>query len=149
VSRRRLSLGKTVVLFALVVATGGCGTSEQGRPAELRVHFVMPGRDIECEMNDPSLTNGNVLCAIHRKRFRDTDYGDGEKPSRRWLLELTRFPAVFSNGRGFGSPIRVLRYGRTLRVGFYRCTSRATGLTCISRRSGHGFVLSNTRQRRF
>jgi hypothetical protein len=111
---------------------------------------VMPGRDIECEMVDPNLTIGNVTCAIHRKRFRETHDGDGEKASRRWFLDLTRFSVVFPSGRGFGSaPIRVLRYGQTLRVGFYRCTSRATGLTCISRRSGHGFVLSNTRQRRF
>jgi hypothetical protein len=33
----------------------------------------------------------------------------------------------------------VLRYGHTKRFGRLRCKSRRTGITCRSRRSGHGF----------
>jgi hypothetical protein len=44
---------------------------------------------------------------------------------------------------------RVLAYGRSVRLGPFRCTSRNTGLTCHSRPSGHGFALSRERQRVF
>jgi hypothetical protein len=44
---------------------------------------------------------------------------------------------------------KVLRYGRSLRVGPFTCTSRLSGLTCKSRPSGHGFKLSKQRQKRF
>jgi hypothetical protein len=44
---------------------------------------------------------------------------------------------------------KVLRYGRSLRVGPFTCTSRESGLACKSRSSGHGFKLSRQRQSRF
>ena len=44
---------------------------------------------------------------------------------------------------------RVLAYGRSVRLGPFRCRSRTTGLTCRSRPSGHGFALSRERQRVF
>jgi hypothetical protein len=37
---------------------------------------------------------------------------------------------------------KVLDYGRTTRFGKLRCTSRTTGVTCHSTRSGHGFTVS-------
>ena len=43
---------------------------------------------------------------------------------------------------------RVLRYGRSIELGPFRCTSRRTGLTCRSS-SRHGFFLSRARQRVF
>jgi hypothetical protein len=42
----------------------------------------------------------------------------------------------------------VLAYGRSLRLGPFKCRSRRTGLTCRSR-SDHGFFLSRARQRVF
>ena len=44
---------------------------------------------------------------------------------------------------------KVVHYGKSLRVGPFKCTSRTSGLTCRSRVSGHGFKLSRQRQRRF
>ena len=46
-----------------------------------------------------------------------------------------------------GSRSRVLRYGRKLALGPFRCASRRSGLTC--RQAGHGFSLSRERQRVF
>jgi uncharacterized protein DUF6636 len=43
---------------------------------------------------------------------------------------------------------RIVRYGSTLRVGPFACTSRMTGLTC-SNASGRGFFLSRERYRLF
>jgi hypothetical protein len=44
---------------------------------------------------------------------------------------------------------KVLHYGRSLRFGRIKCTSRRTGMTCRSLRSGHGFTVSVHHQRRF
>jgi hypothetical protein len=44
---------------------------------------------------------------------------------------------------------KVLHYGRSLRFGRIKCTSRRTGMTCRSLRSGHGFTVSVQHQRRF
>jgi hypothetical protein len=43
----------------------------------------------------------------------------------------------------------VLAYGHSASFGKLRCTSRRTGITCRSLRSGHGFVVSVERQRVF
>ena len=140
-------------LFVLAFLASPCvfAASAKGAPTELLVHFVVPGRDIECMMVDPNVAYGNVTCGIHRNRFRGSrsDF-DSEKPSRRWFVDVNQFAVVDVSTRPFGSsPVRVLRYGRTLRVGFFRCTSRVAGLTCLSRSSGHGFFLSNKQQRTF
>jgi hypothetical protein len=42
---------------------------------------------------------------------------------------------------------RKLAYGRTTKFGALRCTSRRTGITCRSTRSGHGFTVSVDKQR--
>jgi len=44
---------------------------------------------------------------------------------------------------------KVLAYGKTLKFGKLRCTSRRTGITCRSTRSGHGFTVSVEKQRVF
>ena len=144
------SIRLAALLFVLLAATGVLTASAQAQPTELLVHFVMPGRDIECQMVAPDTVSGNVVCAMHRNQYRGTLRGDQEKRSRRWHVDVMRVALVGWSGRGFGGPpVRVLRYGQTLRVGFFRCTSRAAGLTCVSRHSGHGFFLSNKNQRTF
>jgi hypothetical protein len=35
-----------------------------------------------------------------------------------------------------------LQYGRSLVVGPFRCTSLTTGMRCVVRRTGHGFLLN-------
>ena len=44
---------------------------------------------------------------------------------------------------------KVLAYGHTTRFHHLRCTSRRTGITCRSTRSGHGFAVSVERRRVF
>ena len=143
-----------LVVFVLFGATGVVATSASGGTAELLVHFVLPGGDTECEMVDPNLLIGNVTCGIHRHRFKCVGLTcDIENAfSRRWTLQVTQTASVYRSRRPFGSaPTRVLRSGQSLAVGYFRCTSRAAGLTCGSLRSGHGFSLSknNTSQRVF
>jgi hypothetical protein len=42
-----------------------------------------------------------------------------------------------------------LRYGRSVRVGPFRCTSRRVGMQCLVVRNGHGFLLSRKRLKTF
>jgi hypothetical protein len=44
---------------------------------------------------------------------------------------------------------RVLAYGKSTTFGRLRCTSRRSGITCRSLRSGHGFTVSVEKQRVF
>lgn len=44
---------------------------------------------------------------------------------------------------------KTLKYGRTTTFGKLRCTSRTTGITCRSTRSGHGFRVSVSKQEVF
>jgi Family of unknown function (DUF6636) len=44
---------------------------------------------------------------------------------------------------------RVLAYGHRMKFHHLRCTSRRSGITCRSTRSGHGFTVSNEKQRVF
>jgi hypothetical protein len=137
-------LAMPLVACMLVAASGVFAAPARGAHTELLVHFVLPGGDTECEMVDPNLLNGNVTCGIHRNRFRCSGICDVEKHvSRRWFVDVTRRAIVMRNRRGLGSDLPgVLRPGQSVTVGYFRCTSRALGLTCVSRRSGHGFFLS-------
>jgi len=47
-----------------------------------------------------------------------------------------------------GQPF-VLGYGHSRTLGVFICTSRATGMTCRSALSGHGFMIARERQRVF
>jgi hypothetical protein len=44
---------------------------------------------------------------------------------------------------------RALAYGHSTTFGRLKCTSRRTGITCRSARTGHGFVVSVEKQRVF
>ena len=44
---------------------------------------------------------------------------------------------------------RVLAYGTSTVVTGFRCASATSGMTCSSRRTGHGFFISVQRYRRF
>jgi hypothetical protein len=38
-----------------------------------------------------------------------------------------------------------LRYGRSVTVGPFRCTSQTSGMRCVTTSSGHGFLISRNR----
>jgi hypothetical protein len=44
---------------------------------------------------------------------------------------------------------KTLAYGTSTRYGVFTCTSRNTGLTCKSRKTGHGFTVSKESQKVF
>ena len=49
----------------------------------------------------------------------------------------------------FDPKAKPLAYGKSTRFGKLRCTSRRSGITCKSSKSGHGFMVSVQKQRVF
>lgn len=143
-----------VFVFAVGLAVAAVAQGAHTGSNELLVRFVTSDRNIECLMNDPNLTNGNVECVLHSKGY--TTRGDSDNhgltahPHPSWMVQYSQATIREPSERELGSsPLRILRDGHTLRVGYFSCTWRDAGLTCISRHSKHGFFLSRTEQRTF
>ena len=148
-------LAASLVICTLLAASGLFAASARSSPTELLVHFVLPGGRHGVR-DGRSLISwiGNVTCAIHRNRFRCSGPCDLEKNCLAPLV-CRRDPHCGTGGESTRpsdrAPTRVLRSGQALTVGYFRCTARAAGLTCVSRHSRHGFYLStnNESQRLF
>jgi hypothetical protein len=143
-----------VFVFAIGLAAAAIAQDARGVSNELLVHFITSDRNIECLMVDPNLTIGNVECVIHSKGYttrRDLDnHGLTAHAHPHWLLQYSQPTLGGPSRRELGSsPLRILRDGHTLRVGYFSCTWRNARLTCISTHSKHGFFLSKEQQRRF
>jgi hypothetical protein len=101
----------------------------------------------------------NIGCAISRSFARcDIKARTWSPPPRPAACDLDYGQGLIVERRGRGHFVcagdtvlgkgRVLRYGRSIRMGAMTCTSRRRGMRCQSRR-GHGFLLSRDRYRRF
>src|SRR4051812_15326764 len=96
--------------------------------------------------------SGRIGCAF---------YSDAETPRQvrcDWIDADDRAVSVSETGKGkrirvtdtvLNAKAKVLAYGRSTTFGRLRCTSRSTGITCRSKRSGHGFTVSVEKQRVF
>jgi hypothetical protein len=88
-------------------------------------------------------------------------YSDAETPRQvrcDWRGANDRAVVVAERGKGhylkasdtvMDPKAKVLAYGHSTSFGKLRCTSRRTGITCKSKRSGHGFTVSVEKQRVF
>lgn len=109
--------------------------------------FESPSRNIGCE-----ITRTFVRCDIQHHDWISPStpkrcnggYGDALAVAVRGRAEFTCYTDSALDGRA-----RPLRYGHSIRLGRMRCTSRPTGMTCLSLRTGHGFDLSRESYRRF
>ena len=107
-------LATSLLVLALLAAPSVFAASAEGAPTELLVHFVMPGRDIECLMVDPNVAYGNVTCGIHRNRFRGSRAASTGETVAPLVCQCEPVALVEVSTRPFGSsPVRVLRYGQT------------------------------------
>lgn len=96
--------------------------------------------------------SGNITCVMSirrgESRFAQCELGSNGRgysvgPSRR---------VSFYDGDGYDDLAAqrfVLHYGRSLRLGVFRCTSQRSAMTCRSSVSGHGFSIARERQRVF
>ncbi len=133
----------------LVVAACAASVGTPSAPAA-NDYFETPSRNIACGWFSDS--GGYLRCEIgsllrplpSRPRSCDLDWGYGISMGRTGRARvLCAGDTVRSSGR-----LRILRYGSTWRMGGFRCTSAAVGLTCKNA-SAHGFFLSRERWRTF
>jgi hypothetical protein len=119
--------------------------------AALGAALLMPAA-ADAAYRDFRSPSGKLGCAF---------YSDAETPRFvrcEWRGGNDRAVSLTERGKGrrikvtdtvLNPRAKVLAYGRTIRFGSLRCTSRRTGITCRSTRSKHGFTVSVERQRVF
>lgn len=108
----------------LAVLGGGPGAS--ARAAD-NVEFVSPSGNISCDLG----TNF-ALCQTG-------------SPARSVIMSTAGDYKVCTGERCIGNPgegTPVLRYGKSVRFGPFRCTSERVGVTCVTR--GKGFQISRS-----
>jgi len=111
--------------------------------------FQTPTGNIGC-----MIVGGMARCDIVRRSWslpsrpascpHIVDFGQGLEVGR---SGAARFVCAGDTARDPSSSR--LAYGTASQVGVFVCVSRATGMTCTSRSSGHGFLLSVQRYRLF
>lgn len=106
--------------------------------------------------------SGNITCWIDTRFARcDIDEHDWKPPPKPASCQLAYGFGLSVGKRGRGdfvcaggtagdpSRARTLPYGKSIRRGRYRCTSRRSGIGCVNRRTRHGFKLSKGAAVRF
>lgn len=104
--------------------------------------FLTPSRNIGCR-----ITSDGARCDIRRHVYREPskppgcrgDYGQSLAVSG---ADVAAFVCVTDSA--FAPGARVLNYGTSTVVGDFGCTSRTTGIRCLSLLSRHGFRLSQS-----
>jgi hypothetical protein len=138
----RLALVLTLALALLVPAVAGAA-GEVGKYTDFRT----PSGNIGCGYSDGQrYLRCDILHSSDmppRPRSCDLDYGYAYGLKRKGRTTI-----LCAGDTVVRQDAPVLRYGRTKRLGPFKCTSRRTGLTC-SNRSHHGFFLSRADIRRF
>jgi hypothetical protein len=133
---RRLGASLLASLAFLATAVG----------ADAATFFQSPSTNIGC-----AIDGRGVRCDIREREWRPppkpsscpVDWGHGLTVG---LRGRARFVCAGDTVLGAG---RRLQYGRSIRRGRFRCTSRRSGMRCVNRRNDHGFHLSRERARRF
>ena len=137
----------------LAVATAGAAAPARRLSAQDTVRFITVDRTIECVMVDAHSAAGYVDCAYAKALAGPTTPVTHDvfvHAHRHWIVQFSGPALEGSTRREWGwKQTTALRSGETLNVGFFRCSSRIAGLTCISKHSAHGFLLSSTTQRTF
>jgi hypothetical protein len=96
--------------------------------------------------------SGNIECEVAADPRGSYAYCQTFKPPRSAKLSAAGHVRVCVGVRCVGNgPLNAftLRYGKTVRVGPFRCTSGRSGMGCVVTRSGHGFLISRERVARF
>jgi hypothetical protein len=122
-------LALVAALLALMVATAPASARERD--------FQTPSKRIRCAAFSSGGPGAFVRCDL---LFLNDRAALLRARGRGRIVKVTDAVA--------GPAAPVLAYGRTLRFGPFRCTSRTTGLTCRNRH-GHGFSVSRERRRVF
>ena len=112
------------------------------------VPFRTPSGNIACAASDgPVFLRCDIRSGLRptppRRRNCPVDFGDSVGMGKRGRAYLVCHGDTVIDPRA-----RVVRYGSSIRVLGFRCTSRTTGLSCTNTQ-GHGWFLSRERYRLF
>ena len=145
-SRTSRLLATGLAALTLVVATLVTASAAPPTEAASSAWFSSPSRNIGCYM-----TMTRVRCDVISRTWVPTP-----KPAS---CDFAWGPAVEvgTTGKGHfgcvsdtvGGSTRILRYGKSITVGVFRCTSRTTDMTCVDTANGHGFRVSRVLYRLF
>ena len=133
--RRALPLGFALLLVGLLAASA---------PAATTFHFFhSPSRNIDCV-----ISGDQARCDIRQHSFRapprprscDLEWGSVVAVGK--ASKRGSFACVGDTARD--PKAKTLAYGKTIRAGGMRCTSRTDGIRCRNSR-GHGFLISRAR----
>jgi hypothetical protein len=91
--------------------------------------------------------SGNISCELHWKDggLGTFAYCQTRSPARSAKLRSSGSLKVCTGSKCIGNPptdAKTLAYGKSRRVGGWRCTSRSTGMTCVRTSSGKGFRIA-------
>jgi hypothetical protein len=100
--------------------------------------FQSPSGHLACAFFSDGETPRTVRCEWDGAKDRAITLDETGKGKRIKATDTVRSP----NGK-------MLAYGHSMNFGRLRCTSRASGITCRSSRSDHGFTVSVDKQRVF
>jgi hypothetical protein len=93
--------------------------------------FHSPSGNIQCELRVRSALGTSAFCVSKRPVRCATLNRSGEIVRHQNCLLGDPRENAFT-----------LRYGKSVRLGPFRCTSRRTGMRCVVTQSGHGFTIS-------
>jgi hypothetical protein len=109
-------------------------------PASASVRwFYSPSGNISCEVSSGGVRGAYAYCQTLKRPRSVTLHRNGH-------LTVCRGGRCLGNGP---ETAKELRYGHSVRVGPFRCTSKQTGMRCVVVSSGHGFAISRGGIRRF
>jgi len=96
--------------------------------------------------------SGNIVCELRARSALGTSaFCVSKRPVRCATLNPSGQVVRHQNCL-LGDPREdefTLRYGRSVRLGPFRCTSRRTGMQCVVVRNGHGFAISRRQLKTF
>ncbi len=125
-------------LAAAALAAVLCGALLPPSAAAAFRQFRSPSGKLGCAFLSDSKTPPQVRCDWR-----------GANDTAVTVAERGRAKRIHVTDTVLDPNARVLAYGHTTAFHRLRCTSRRTGITCRSTRSGHGFTVSVSRQRLF
>jgi hypothetical protein len=135
--------------LSLVAATAALGLAAPALADSALLSFQTPTKNIGCIMDS---TYG-ARCDIAKRDWSPparpkscpsvTGYGQGLEVGRKGRGHIVCAGDTTLRQGG------VLAYGHSRRLGRYKCTSRAAGVTCTNLSTDHGFFISRQSYRRF
>jgi hypothetical protein len=127
------------LLLFVAAVSAIAGSSASAASSDVR-WFHSPSGNISCEAGANRLRLGTyAFCATVTPARCVRLTGNGQMRVQRGLPCQGNAPETSIT----------LAYGKSVRVGPFRCTSRRDGMRCVLVVTGHGFLISRERVKRF